>query len=146
MTERIVVGVDGSSGSRAALGWAVDEARLRGAEVDALIAWQLPAAGMGPWYGLQEMPDLEGAAGDQLRAVLDNEGLLGSTDPLVNPVVVQGPSASMLVEAAGGASMLVVGSRGWGGFRGLLLGSVSLHCVTHATCPVVVVRSRQEED
>ena len=140
MSERIVVGVDGSPGSRIALRWAVAEARRRSAQVDAVMSWQLPAAGAVPWFGsLPPMPDLASEAGDQLQLVLRDEGLADSDDPAVSPIVVEGSPAAVLIDAATDADLLVVGTRGWGEFRGMLLGSVGLHCVTHAPCPVVVV-------
>jgi nucleotide-binding universal stress UspA family protein len=142
---RIVVGVDGSVGSKKALQWAVEEAKLRGAKVDAVQAWSFP------YYGevaamaavAVDGTELERAAAASLAAVV--EAL--APDPAAGGVVVEqhvhrGDAASALLRAAeeADADLLVVGSRGHGGFTGLLLGSVSQQCVHHASCPVVVVR------
>ncbi|HEY7042252.1 MAG TPA: universal stress protein [Nocardioidaceae bacterium] len=139
---RIVVGVDASEGSAVALRWALEEARLRGSTVEVVHAWHYPylascdITGMAP-AGLS-LGDLE--AGE--RAVLDRAVAAGGTAPegvTVNPILADGGAAEVLLEAAVGADLLVVGSRGHGGFAGLLLGSVSEHCVHHSPCPVVVV-------
>ena len=138
---RIVVGVDSSHGSRTALRWALAQARLTGATVEAVAAWQNPAM-IGYSYGWVpaefEGESIAGAAGKVLaEAVADVAG----PDELA-PVVTttaEGPPAQVLLSAAKGAEMLVVGSRGHGAFAGMLLGSVSQHCVQHAPCPVVVV-------
>ena len=135
---RIVVGVDGSSGSRVALRWALDEAARRHAEVDAILVWRNPAALMNGYVPVvMDLAELEAAAKQSLDVALAGE----RTDVRVNPIVVDGVPAKVLLEAAQGAEMLVVGTRGHGGFVGLLLGSVSHSCALHATCPVVVVPS-----
>jgi nucleotide-binding universal stress UspA family protein len=138
----IVVGVDGSPGSIAALSWAVGIAAETGAEVDAVTAWEFS-------YGWVEggwAPNIERWADEARRdaaARLDNAiaALPGGTgeDVDVTRTVVEGPSAQVLLDASKRADMLVVGSRGRGGFAGLLLGSVSQQCVHHARVPVVVV-------
>lgn len=138
----IVVGVDGSEGSSAALRWAAEEARLRGATLQVVRAWHFPTmgyAGMGylpvaPVEGLAEA-----TASDMRTQIADALG----EHPLVpiDPKVVEGPAAQALLKAAEGAEMLVVGSRGRGGFADLLLGSVSTHVAHHAHCPVLIVRS-----
>ena len=138
-TERIVVGIDGSEGSRAALLWAVDEALARHATLDALLTWHLPYVGGYPYSGPSFDP---GALEDDARTTL--QGLVASTDNAglvapVNEVVLLGDAAAALVDASSGADLLVVGARGLGGFAGLLLGSVSHHVANHATCPVVVI-------
>ncbi len=136
--ERIVVGVDGSEASRAALDWALDEARRRQAQVDVIHAWHAPYS-----YGyayLSELSDepMEQEAKELVESLLKTADTSGLT---VDTIIAHGGSAGVLVEAAKGASLLVVGSRGRGGFTGLLLGSVSQQCVHHAPCPVVVVPS-----
>jgi nucleotide-binding universal stress UspA family protein len=138
-TARIVVGVDGSDGAAAALRWAVEEAELRQAALDAVTAWHIPYAAGSPAIGLVIDPEEERAyAAEQLEEVI---GTLGARPRVqVNRVVVEGGAARALIEAASGADLLVVGSRGRGGFKGLLLGSVSQQCIHHAPCPVVVVR------
>jgi nucleotide-binding universal stress UspA family protein len=120
------------------LRWAADEARLRGATLEAVLAWQMPFVGDIP---LPPMADLERAAMATLEKVLADEGCTDDTLTTVVSIVSEGASAPVLLDAAIDADLLVLGSRGRGAFRGMLLGSVSQHCVTHATCPVVVVRT-----
>ncbi|GAA1227726.1 universal stress protein [Kitasatospora nipponensis] len=135
---RIVVGVDGSPSSIDALRWAVDQARTRSAVVEAVTAWQHPVS-TGWTVPFEADEDLAAV----MRKVLD-DAIARTTDPQgqveIRPRVVQGGTVSSLLEAARGAELLVVGSRGHGGFVGALLGSVSGHCVQHTPCPVVVVR------
>jgi nucleotide-binding universal stress UspA family protein len=139
----IVVGIDGSAASKEALRWALAEARLRDDSLRAVHAWTLPALGAGLGY----VPVIDGQLVDSLRRT--SEGLIdqaladvdGAGDVEVERVSLEGPPALRLVQAAEGADLLVVGSRGHGGFTGLLLGSVSQQCAHHALCPVVVVRS-----
>jgi nucleotide-binding universal stress UspA family protein len=134
---RIVVGVDGSDSSRAALAWSVRQAALTGATVDAVIAWHIPAT---YGYGMPPaMPDLETVAGKAVQeAVTGAAGLAPGVE--IRPVIVQDNPARALLDAAKDADLLVVGSRGHAGFTEALLGSVGQHCVHHARCPVVVVR------
>jgi nucleotide-binding universal stress UspA family protein len=137
--ERIVVGVDGSAHSVAALRWAVGEAAVHGAEVVAVLGWELPLAGAGDGFGWAA-----GALTDRLQAEAGQRmaqavGSVDAGEVKVSQVVEYGGAARVLLEHAAGADLLVVGARGLGGFRGLLLGSVSQHCVTHAVCPTVVV-------
>lgn len=135
---RIVVGIDGSQPSKAALRWALRQARLTGATVDAVIAWDFPAT-----YGWQMAPlqtdDIETAATKTIEATIND--VVGSEPGVpVHPHVTRGHAAQVLLDAADDAELIVVGNRGHGGFAGALLGSVSQHCVQHAPCPVVVVR------
>lgn len=138
-SHRIVVGVDGSQSSVHALEWAIRQAALTGAVVDAVCAWQYPVS-----YGWALTDDTDYGA---LAAEALNKAIAGAgqTDPAVEvrPHVVELNAAQALLEAADGADLLVVGSRGHGGFASALLGSVSQHCVTHATCPVLVLRSHR---
>jgi nucleotide-binding universal stress UspA family protein len=131
---KIVVGVDGSPQSERALRWADQQARLTGSELHAVIAWHLPTS-----YGYAAVYDDADWAGDA-RETLDRtiKEALGEDDGVYRHVR-EGHPAAVLVEAAKAADLLVVGSRGHGGFAGLLLGSVSQHVVAHAACPVVVV-------
>src|SRR3954452_18276127 len=142
MAGRIVVGVDGSEGSVKALRWALEEAKLRGDSVDVLHSWHYPYAAYteitGMAAGVVSREDLEKVAQDVLNLSLERADALVSGVE-VNPMLVQGGAAATLLEAAVGADLLVVGSRGHGGFTGLLLGSVSQHSVHPAPCPVVVV-------
>jgi nucleotide-binding universal stress UspA family protein len=140
----IVVGVDGSPGAQAALEWAAAEARLRGAPLRIAHAWHLPAATYGsggfvPPVGMSWDDDLEAAARAGLDKVVDDASeLLAGIE--VERHLGEGPAAVVLTDAARGADMLVVGSRGLGGFKELLLGSVGHQCAQHAACPVVIVR------
>jgi len=139
MTSRIVVGVDGSGTSRLAFRWAAQEAVLRHAELDVVFVWNPPENHLVDLGDLPPQQELEAAARQTVEETMQDEGLEGAPDLVVNPVVTQGSAAHVLLEVAEGADLLVVGSRGLGGVRGMLLGSVSMHCVTHAECPVTVV-------
>jgi nucleotide-binding universal stress UspA family protein len=135
---RIVVGADGSEGSKHALRWAARQAGLTGAALEVITAWDYPAT-----FGWAPIPpedyDLPGYAQKSLAAAIDE--VFGSEAPAsLRTRVVQGHAAEILVEASEGAELLVVGSRGYGGFADLLLGSVSTYCVHHAHGPVTVVR------
>ena len=138
---RIVVGVDGSPASDAALAWALAQARRTGDDVQILHAWQYPE--IGDWLELNpfelQHDELQAEEAEVLREALERAG--PHDDVTVDPVLGVGRAASLLLAAAHDADLLVVGSRGRGGFAGLLLGSVSQHCVQHAPCPVVVVPS-----
>ena len=140
--DRIVVGVDGSDGSRQALTWAVEEARVHGGTVEAVHVFSY-ASQFG--YSIDAMV-VPVPPYDEVKAsaakVLDE--VLEATVPEdagveIERHVAEGAAASVLLTRATNADLLVVGTRGYGGFRGLLLGSVSHQCVTHAPCPVVVV-------
>ena len=142
---RIVVGVDGSENGLAALRWAIEEGQLRHASVEAVLAWQYPNTGVEfmPYTDAGQFEDTaKQTLSAALRAVCPDE----ATQPLVEQLVVQDSPAQALVGAAKGADLLVVGSRGRGGFAGLLLGSVSAQCVHHAPCPVVVVPHPPRDD
>jgi len=136
----IVVGVDGSPASRSALRWAADEARLRSAELRVVYSWHHPEESFVPVWGIPPWEDLEAPARSTLDELISAEGLSSAGNPVTNAVLLQGPAAPALLATAKGADLLVVGARGHGAFVGMLLRSVSQHCVTHATCPVVVVR------
>jgi len=136
---RIVVGVDGSDGSCQALAWAVEEARLRDARLDVVHAWHEPYVGGYPYTLVSYDPrDWEASARQLLHELLAEVDTGGVT---VERIVVHDLAARALIEAAKGADLVVVGTRGRGGFSGLLLGSVSSHVVHHAPCPTVVVRN-----
>jgi len=148
---RIVVGVDGSPGSLAALHWAVQEARLRGVAVHAVMVWQYPQY-YGVPYGLDLGMDPSGDAGKTLAlaanaevARLGKEAVQGHDVEIVCEAA-EGHPAEALVRTAKDAAALVVGSRGHGGFVGALLGSVSQHVVAHARCPVVLIPDPGRED
>jgi nucleotide-binding universal stress UspA family protein len=137
--ERIVAGVDGSEGSVAALRWAVTEAALRGAVVEAVSAFHVPYVGAASVMPLMLDPEEFRAASDVvLRKVVEQVDASALPEP-VRRLVLEGPASTVLVEAGRGASLLVVGARGHGGLAGMLLGSVSRQVTEHATVPVVVV-------
>ena len=136
----VLVGVDGSEESRLALRWAFEYAQVSGAPVEAVIAWEIP-----PTYGLAPSYDdvdfekkAQEIAEETIRAVV------GDNAP-VTVRVERGHPAPILVAASEHAQLLVVGSRGHGAFAGMLLGSVSQHCVHQAHCPVVVIRRPKGE-
>jgi nucleotide-binding universal stress UspA family protein len=132
---RIVVGVDGSETSHQALQWAVDEARLRHATLEAVHAWSLPASAM-PF--VHDMLGFEQAARDVLDRALESIDV-SDLDPPIDGQLVHGGPAPVLLDAAENADLVVVGSRGLGGFKELMLGSVSHRLATHGRCPVVVI-------
>ena len=145
----IVAGVDGSPSSISALRWAIAQAGLTGASVDAVIAWHYPAAAAGGGYGMAA----GGAEPGDFREIAEKviaDAVSTAADPAsgvrVRPRVAEGNSARVLLDASAGADLLVVGSRGHGGFAEALLGSVSQHCVQHASCPVVVIRGQDAPD
>lgn len=147
----VVVGVDGSEGASAALVWAVAEARLRKTRVRVVHAWTLGSAGVaGGGYGylggtLDSVPGLTlsamHTAAETLleRATAELAGEAAAEGVEMERKVVEGGPAEVLVGAVAEGDLLVVGSRGHGGFAGLLLGSVSQQCAHHAPCPVVIV-------
>lgn len=139
MRPRIVVGIDGSSGAREALRWAREHARERGATLDAVHTWEYPQTVPLPGGPVRRRAEYFEAAQQALDDVLRDEGI-DADEVHATATLVEGPAGPMLTEAAKGADLLVVGSRGLGGFGGLLLGSVSQYCLHHAPCPVVVVR------
>lgn len=143
---RIVVGVDGSPTSRAALRWAVKQAKFTNATVEAVMAWEIPTVlqsyGWAPIY-VEEEGDFKEDARKKIDAVI-NEEVAPADSNLVRSLVVNGHPAQVLIDTAAGADLLVVGSRGHGTFAEALLGSVSQHCVHHAPCPVLIVRSEPD--
>ncbi|QUH02999.1 universal stress protein [Saccharopolyspora erythraea] len=140
-TEReIVVGVDGSSSSKAALQWAVGQAALTGARVRAVVAWEFPA--FYSWEGGPMPPEeFEQTARKGLNDVVDEVERETDQPVRIDREIMHGHSAQVLLDAARNAELLVVGSRGHGSFYGVLLGSVSQRCAQHAECPVVIVRT-----
>ena len=123
-----MVGVDGSPGSLAALRFAAAEAGLRGARLRVVHAWTVPLAVALPEPAVLGQPIIPEPEFEEVRAAL----------------LAEGTAAHALVQAAEGADLLVVGSRGRGGFKGLLLGSVSQQCAHHAPCPVAIVPSPRD--
>jgi nucleotide-binding universal stress UspA family protein len=142
--KQIVVGVDGSDASRAAMQWAYNEAAHHGASLTAVAAWHPPSLPLGTGYG-QSMPpegyetQPERDARELLEKLTDD---LEPREPAVDVriSISKGSPAKVLIDMSQGADLVVVGSRGRGGFAGMLLGSVSQHVVAHAACPVVLLR------
>jgi len=132
---RVIVGVDGSEASQRALRWAADYAVAMDAHLEAVAVWEMPAT-YGWITSTQDVSPTDTAL-KGLEAIVAE--VVGS-QPHVELTVSRGHAAHVLVEASKRATLLVVGSRGMGGVRGMLLGSVSQHCVQHAECPVVVFR------
>ncbi|WP_112140609.1 universal stress protein [Glycomyces dulcitolivorans] len=143
--DRIVVGVDGSAASLRALEWALREAALTGAVIEAVHAWEVPAQYGTGMMVLPSGEEFETAAKESLARSIEQAA---GSDPGVEieQNAVAGHAAKVLIDAADGAALLVVGSRGHGGFVGTLVGSVSQYCVSHAPCPVVVVRDLSQKD
>jgi nucleotide-binding universal stress UspA family protein len=139
MAGRIVVGIDGSDGSRAALQWALDEARRRASRLDVLLAWQTPYIGELSGLVLVAMTEQAEHQARELLSGVVEEIVADHPDLELVPLLAEGRAAPALLDAAEGADLLVLGSRGRGGFKSLLLGSVSSACVHHAPCPVAVV-------
>jgi nucleotide-binding universal stress UspA family protein len=137
---RIVVGVDGSEASIVALQWAVAEGRRWGASVEAARAWSYPVGEMGVYAPAVEPDVLEESAAAGLEEALRTAFPEDPDRGGVERVILTGTPAQALTEQAKGADLLVVGSRGRGGFKGLLLGSVSNQCAHHAPCPLVIIR------
>ena len=138
----IVVGVDGSESSMDALRWAADQAALAHAPLEVVSAWSWPSA----WGREPTWPpgfDPEEQTRTQLAEVVDS--VLGTRhEHDLRQVVVEGHAAEVLVTAGEGAALLVVGRRGHGAFKDIFMGSVSMHCVAHASCPVVVIHGGPE--
>ncbi|MEV6235605.1 universal stress protein [Lentzea sp. NPDC051838] len=136
----VVVGVDGSAAARAALRWAVEDARRRGCPVDVISAWH-PDSGVmiGPLPAevmMRMSPQaLESAAHQALDAA--TQGFEGVE---LRRILVEGDPKDALVKASQDAELLVVGNRGHSAIVEAILGSVSAYCVRHAACPVVVIR------
>jgi nucleotide-binding universal stress UspA family protein len=136
----IAVGVDGSPSSKAALRWALTQARLTGARVQAVTAWEFPA--LYGWEPTHPYPDFAATAGKILAESLQEALEFNQPDVEVLESVVVGHPAQVLIDVSAHAALLVLGSRGHGGFAGTLLGSVSQHCAQHAHCPMVIVRGK----
>lgn len=144
----IVVGVDHSEGAKAALRFALEEATLRQATLRVVHAWQyayIGATGLeGSYPALGgDIKELRDAAASDLDATL-REAVPETGTVDVERRVVEDRPAAALVDESRGADMVVVGSRGHGGFTGLLLGSVSQQVAHHAACPVVIVHQKRE--
>ena len=144
---RVVAAVDGSAGSEAALRFAMEDAARRGVPVEAVVAYRPPDY----WAELEVMGHddldrlrsrLRSEAEGKVKALVDTvTATLTGPAPPVTVLAAHGAPAEVLIRESHGADLLVVGSRGHGGFSSVLLGSTSLQCMLHATCPVAVVHS-----
>jgi nucleotide-binding universal stress UspA family protein len=133
--KRVVVGVDGSHQSMAALRWAARIAPALDADIEAVTTWHYPA-----FYGVAPVADWRPDLDAEKISELTLDKTFGSDRPArLSSSVHEGLAPQVLVEMSASADMLIVGSRGHGGFTGLLLGSVSSACAEHAQCPVLVV-------
>jgi nucleotide-binding universal stress UspA family protein len=135
MTYRIVIGVDGSENCNTALRWAVEEAIVHEGEITAVFAWQMPFIGIPGAFDREELENLSKKFLEEtIAAIIPDEPVA------ISKLVAEGDVSESLLVAARRADLLVLGSRGRGGFAGLKLGSVSQECVTHAECPVVIIK------
>jgi nucleotide-binding universal stress UspA family protein len=136
----VVVGVDGSDPSVAALSWAGRYGAATGATVRAVRVWHYPSSAGLPAGKMPESVDAEVEA--QMRDELSEAVTKAKPDPSahVETKIVYGHPAEALIDESRGQSLLVVGHRGHGGFTEVLTGSIAIHCVNHAACPVVVIR------
>ena len=145
-THQAVVGYDGSANSTAALAWAMNHvSRLGGGTIKVVMSWNYaPTAVSG--YGIGgSLPPAESMQEATVQAL--SEALAGVTPPagvVLEQVAAEGSAASVLLEEAKGAEIIVVGKRGHGGFLGLLMGSIANQVANHASCPVVIVPSEPE--
>ncbi len=137
VTTRIVVGMDGSPGASRALDWAGAEAERSGAELTVVGAWV--SGGFGGDVLNEE--DAQLVVEQAALSVADRYPAV-----TIKHLLCKEPAAHSLIEASRGADLLVVGSRGFGGFRGLLFGSVGQHCLTHAPCSVAIIRSSDDAE
>jgi nucleotide-binding universal stress UspA family protein len=137
----VVVGVDGSDPSVAALTWASRYGAATGATVRAVRVWHYPtAAGLPPGKTPEPVEtEVEGWVRDELSQAVSKANPDSSAQ--VETKIVYGHPAEALIDESRGESLLVLGHRGHGGFAEALTGSIVIHCVNHAACPVVVVRS-----
>jgi nucleotide-binding universal stress UspA family protein len=138
----IVVGVDGSDTSLHALEWAARQAELTGSTLEVITTWEWPT--LYAWTAPIPYPEGWDPQADTATNLDEMVDRLRQAHPglLVRARVAEGHPAPVLIDASQRADLLVVGSRGHGEFSGMLLGSVGQHCVTHAHCPVLVVRDR----
>jgi nucleotide-binding universal stress UspA family protein len=148
MSGRVVVGVDGSDTAKQAARWAAGEAKLRGSKLDLVSAWEIPIYSYAFDQGYAAISE------EMLKGLMDNaeehlaaalrDARSEAPEVEMETIAAEGQAANVLLEVSKGADLLVVGSRGLGGFRELLLGSVSQQCAQHSSCPVVIVRHVEE--
>ena len=136
----VVVGVDGSPESVAALKWAAAYGAATGARLRAVMAWHYPAAAGTAPVGVAPAAISEEVR-QQMIETLAKAVAEAAADAEIEQQIGYGHPAQVLIDQSADADLLVVGNRGHGAFTGMMVGSVSIHCVTHAHCPVVVVRA-----
>jgi nucleotide-binding universal stress UspA family protein len=136
----VVVGVDGSPESVAALKWAAAYGAATGARLRAVVAWHYPAAAGTAPVGVAPAAISEEVR-QQMIETLAKAVAEAAADAEIEQQIGYGHPAQVLIDQSAEADLLVVGNRGHGAFTGMMVGSVSIHCVTHAHCPVVVVRA-----
>lgn len=136
---KVVVGIDGSETSRRALDWALDDARARGGFVEVVHSWMLPASYGYPTLAVPDLSIYEEAAEAVVAQFVEHADTSGLSRPVKRTVIGGTSTAGLLAARAADAEVLVVGSRGVGGFAGMIVGSVAHHLAHHALCPVVVV-------
>lgn len=140
----IVVGVDDTPASAAALRWAVAEARRRSCSVDAISVWHMDYGVVLTSQAMAAGFDIEPARVESARRAVLEAATEGVTEVELRRILVEGDPRKLLVEMSRDAQLLVVGNRGHSAITELVLGSVSSYCVHHATCPVVVVKAAEE--
>ena len=140
---RVVVGVDGSAASLQAVLWAAHEAKLRNSKIEILHSWSMPFV-IDPMAMMPMMFPTEEMVAEANKIVASAAATVASIDPKIEVItrVEQGSASQHLIDASKSADLLVVGSRGHGGFAGLLLGSVAQQVANHADCPVVIVPAK----
>lgn len=145
MGERVVVGVDGSDNGDKALAWAARHAQRRGAQLDIVLGWQSPAGAVTPMGMAYVPPPLEAIKADAEKRLERSLESCNLNEIEHEAIIAERDAASLLCETAEGADLLVVGSRGLGGFKGLILGSVSARCANEGPCPVAIVPADWED-
>jgi len=141
-SRHVVVGVDGSEASKSALRWSKLMATATNSTIDAVLVFQYPVAASG-WAPAPADWNSGDDAQKTLTATVDE--VFGADRPLgMRLIVREGDAARVLLHESADAQMLIIGSRGHGGFMGLLLGSVSAKCAEHATCPVLVLHGDEQ--
>lgn len=147
-SQSVIVGVDGSEASRTALRWAMAEAALRGAKLEALHAWRAPMLLVPRSYSpdLVEMGRMDEAAIDFVRRELDAVGADAADAIVIEPIEVEGYPAHALVEASSRAQLVVVGRHGQGGFPHDVIGPKAVQVAHHAVCPVAVIPDEWDGD
>ena len=139
MTSTWLVGVDGSDNARHAAEWAIAQARGRDVRIVILATWTIPLVTNGMLPGTLALPDWSELEHELQRSTEQMAVELTTSDIEVQARIAQGPAGHALVDASRQAQLLIVGARGLGRVKGLVLGSVSQHCVAHAVVPTVVI-------